>query len=359
MRRDDLPAGYDGWQAIDSPYSGPADSVGPVPVRAVWERQTGKIWQGASQYFMSELLSEVNSVGVVSGCGHYPAPFHQIRFHRVVHTYAHMNNQACTLAQVQEARTGLLVVTPTLDGNYSNITCSYRERVVQDDPAPNTTYPYPRPSQDCRCEVSCRGQWVGSDVEVIVTISNNGPMLRTVDGRVVGMTTRYTGQVLASFLHMQMTGSIIPGQSELFRIPVPVALILNPAPLCSPSSLNLAAASVRLPVGKGQYQRHLREQNLLKFFVVAKIRETKQLFLYVCYHQLQTPSLVVRAPSLVRVGEVVRVRVLFTNPLPASLLHVVVTVQAGALGSYHEVAYRSDTHSFRVRQDSLSAINLN
>ena len=59
MRRDDLPAGYDGWQAVDSPSTGPTDSVGPVPVKAVQERQIGKLWQGASQYFMSELLSEV------------------------------------------------------------------------------------------------------------------------------------------------------------------------------------------------------------------------------------------------------------------------------------------------------------
>ena len=59
MRRDDLPPGYDGWQAIDSPSSGPTNSVGPVPVKAIREKQIGKTWQGASQYFMSELLSEV------------------------------------------------------------------------------------------------------------------------------------------------------------------------------------------------------------------------------------------------------------------------------------------------------------
>ena len=70
MRRDDLPPGYDGWQAVDSPSTGgPTDSVGPVPVKAVLQKQVGKIWQGASQYFLSELLSEVKKwewfVGVV------------------------------------------------------------------------------------------------------------------------------------------------------------------------------------------------------------------------------------------------------------------------------------------------------
>ena len=251
-----------------------------------------------------------------------------------------MNNRACYLAQVQNSKTGLLVVTPTLDGNYSDITCSYRERVEEKSPAPCAVYPYPRPSQDCKCEVSCRGDLVGKDVDIVVTITNNGPMVRTVDGRVVGMTTLHTGQVVASFMYMQMSGSIAPGQSELFHVPVPVELVLDPSPFPFPCPPNLADASVQLSVGRGKYQRHLRQENLLRFFVVAKIRETKQLFLFVRYHQLRTPSLVVRAPSSVGVGEVARVRVIFTNPLPASLMHVVVAVQAGAFGSYHEVAYR-------------------
>lgn len=54
----------------------------------------------------------------------------------------------------------------------------------------------------------------GDDITLSVRISNAGPMLRSVDGRVVGCSVHYTGRPLRSFLSLQFSGTVSPGQSE-------------------------------------------------------------------------------------------------------------------------------------------------
>lgn len=61
MRRDDLPVGYDGWQVVDSVSSGPIHSLGPVPVKAIYEENPSPIWDNDVNRFLSMIHSEVSS----------------------------------------------------------------------------------------------------------------------------------------------------------------------------------------------------------------------------------------------------------------------------------------------------------
>ena len=54
----------------------------------------------------------------------------------------------------------------------------------------------------------------GDDITLSVGIRNAGAMLRTVDGRVVGCSVLYTGRPLRSFMSMQFSGTVSPGQSK-------------------------------------------------------------------------------------------------------------------------------------------------
>jgi len=55
---------------------------------------------------------------------------------------------------------------------------------------------------------------LGDDIVLTVRIRNNGLMMRTVDGRVVGKVIYHTGVPVRSFLSMQFSGVVSPGQSE-------------------------------------------------------------------------------------------------------------------------------------------------
>ena len=215
--------------------------------------------------------------------------------------------------------------------DWLDITASYRKDRPTTMPLPKSPYPYPPPSRDCHVEVTCSHVTLGSDFNVTVTITNKGPMLRTVDGKIVGMSTQYTGKIFKSFLSMQFEGSVTPQQSMYTH--------LNNCNYLQ-CSLFSTAATVNLPVSSRQYLRHLQEQNILKFFIVAKIRETKQLFFIGCYHQLQQLPMLIKSPQTVKVGEVVRVTLSFRNSLSFSLSHILFLLQVQTLCNHKEVAYR-------------------
>ena len=185
MRRDDLPAGYDGWQALITSNGG----YGPAPVRAILESKHGKLWQYDIVRFLSELHSSV-------------------RYHRVTQSYSSYSQRAVTLAHTSHS-TGL-VVTSEREGEYIDITSSYKH---QDEQAASYLT---RHAADCTFKVTCEGGEINSsgDATLNISITNHGAMLRTVDGRVVGGVCRHNGTMSSKFMGIQFTGAITPGQSE-------------------------------------------------------------------------------------------------------------------------------------------------
>ena len=65
-------------------------------------------------------------------------------------------------------------------------------------------------------EVECSHMTVGEDLELtVINITSNGPMLRTIDGRVIGASKQYTGHNKKTFVMLQFEGSVAPNRSEL------------------------------------------------------------------------------------------------------------------------------------------------
>ena len=120
-----------------------------------------------------------------------------------------------------------------------------------------------------------------------------------------------------------------------------------------------------LPIEAKKYLKVLVEQSLLQFFVVVRVRESKQLFIKVSslnnnilsllllpshYHpppfhqvhnfQLGVPQLEVDCPPVVTVGRVVRVRVKFHNVLLCSLSRVLFLVQGQSLLPQRELSHK-------------------
>ena len=100
-------------------------------------------------------------------------------------------------------------------------------------------------------------------------------------------------------------------------------------------------ATVELPISSKLCVRHSNEQRVLRLFILAKARETHQLFIISRYHTMNMPKLTVTfctGGGGVRVGEEMRVQVTYRNILPSSLSHALFTIEG--LGIHKEISYR-------------------
>jgi hypothetical protein len=293
MKRNDLPVGYDGWQVMDFITNGPHHFVGPTPVSALCETQNISPGGDAS-YFKSLINSE-------------------IKYFRVNHSYATMTNQVYSLAQVQKHETGTKIVTCSSKSDKWIDVSNYRNHLPTNAvPTSESPYPYPAPSCDCSVELICSHVTLGKDFDITITLHNNGPMVRNIDGRILGASLEYTGKNSKNFIAMKFEGAISPEQT----------------------------ATVILPIKGRQYIHHLKDQNMLHFFIVAKTRETNQLFFIHKYHQFDPLSVQIKAPSSVAVGDNVRIILSFHNSLSFSLSHISFIFQAQELYAHKEIAYR-------------------
>ena len=135
----------------------------------------------------------------------------------MVQTHATMSNQICTLAQTQTNQTGTRIVTSSTSDRmeWTDITTEYREPNRHEAVSPTVQYPLLQESNDCKMRVDCSHVCVGQDLQITIILQNKSPMLRTIDGRVVGGATHYTGHNKKTFVSLQFEGSIAPHNSEL------------------------------------------------------------------------------------------------------------------------------------------------
>lgn len=193
MRRDDLPSGYDGWQALACGHSGTIPTLGPAPVKALLEKKRSKIWQYDIAHFLSELYSDLH-------------------YHRVTHSYSSFSQRALTLAHTHTKHMAPLLLTSSgLDcANYIDLTGTYK---MKEEEEINLSHNgYPPPSQDCKFSVLCVGRGIDEDCNLTITTTNQGAMLRTVDGRVVGAVCSHNGAMVTKFTAIEFSGVITPGQ---------------------------------------------------------------------------------------------------------------------------------------------------
>jgi len=200
MRRDDLPPGYDGWQVLDATSQEKQCGryrIGPTSVQAVKEKVGGKQWLHDTEY----IISEVNA---------------DVRYLRVSKSFATVSNRTVSVAKVCCGEVGTLIATSAGAGfTPLDITTSYRDTEVSPSSPVQSSFHFPPPTRDCSFElVTSDKARLGDDIVLSIQIMNGGSMMRTVDGRVVGKVVYHTGVPVRSFMSMQFSGVISPGQSE-------------------------------------------------------------------------------------------------------------------------------------------------
>jgi len=204
MRRDDLADGYSGWQALDPTSQGRQGGrfrVGPASVQAIKEGLSGKKWPYNNEHIRSEVESDVRYLRSLSQ-NNYSS-----------------TNKGTHLARVNRNEVGTSIVTQSIEHNSTeplDITACYKTITTSTQSVMEGKHFFPSPSQDCTFEVQHnQGVKLGEDLDLGVVVGNKGAMMRTIDGKVVGFSILYTGEPLCSFMSMEFSGIVSPGQSEL------------------------------------------------------------------------------------------------------------------------------------------------
>ena len=217
MRRDDLPTGHDGWQALDPTSQhrqGGTRCIGPVSLPSVKEERVygekGRRGGGGGGGRGAGGGGRGNGNG--EECLHSEVSA-DVRFLRVLKSFTSITNRVLSVALVRHDQVGRSL----LAGNGSdlspiNVTSNYKE-VGPHDRATFTHYP--APSRDCKIDITTNdAAKLGKKISLTVAISNQGLHLRTLDGKVGGHIVRYTGVAIREFMSMQFTGVVAPGQCE-------------------------------------------------------------------------------------------------------------------------------------------------
>lgn len=203
MRRDDLSQGYDGWQVLDATsqdrHSG-RYRIGPASVLAIRNGRSGKMWPHDVEFVMSQVNADIS-------------------YYRVTSNFATASNQSISLAKVCRGEVGTSLVTSSYaEENHClplEVTANYREHPISTEPDTGAQrLPLP-PTRDCCFDLKLSSDVkFGEDINITIRVTNNGAMLRTVDGRVVGTVIYYTGQPVRTFMSMDFSGLVSPGQSK-------------------------------------------------------------------------------------------------------------------------------------------------
>ena len=201
MSRDDLPPGHNGWQILDPTSQhrqGGAHRIGPVSLASVREGKVGGGKRGEGGNGVEYVRSEVNA---------------DMRFLRVSKSFATITNRVLSVALVRHNQVGVRLVA----GNGTSltpldVTDAYKEAELKEEATPTH---FPPPSRDCSVDVTTNDTTkLGDSISLTVTIGNQGPLLRTLDGKVGGHVVRYNGVAVREFLSMQFSGVVAPGQCE-------------------------------------------------------------------------------------------------------------------------------------------------
>ena len=113
-----------------------------------------------------------------------------LRFLRVSKSYASITNQIMSVALVCHNKIGVRIVAGNGDSlDPLNVTDTYKWTEIHDNEVSPSHSPLP--TRDCSVEVSTSDtSKLGESIELIVTVTNHGHLLRTLNGRVEGHIVR-------------------------------------------------------------------------------------------------------------------------------------------------------------------------
>lgn len=111
-----------------------------------------------------------------------------LRFLRVSKSYASITNRILSVALVRHNQVGVSLVAG--NGTCPDpliVTHAYKKEELQSKAPPTHL---PPPTRDCTVEVNTADSKLGEQVSLSVTVTNHGPLLRTLDGKVEGHIIR-------------------------------------------------------------------------------------------------------------------------------------------------------------------------
>ncbi|CAE1321062.1 TGM1 [Acanthosepion pharaonis] len=290
LKRPDLPAGYDGWQAHDATPQECSEGImqcGPAPLKAIKEGQVYLL------YDVSFIFAEVNGDRV---------------------SWMVTDDWDMIAFNINKNSVGKLISTKAVGSDErDNITCLYK---------------YPEGSEDERRVVKFVNQFssraeddiydldvvkdvefefepptkaeVGEGFEIKLKMKSLSDSVRKIDVVVTLMSSFYTGIAKQEIKAKNETIELKPKKEFEFQ----------------------------LPVGIKDYETHLGSDASFTAFVNCKVHDTKQCFITVEKVTLKMPDLVIKCPKEMEKGTEAKMTITFTNPLSLNLTNVVLNVES-------------------------------
>eukprot|EP00064_Thunnus_orientalis_P013940 superscaffoldBa00002342_g13981 len=307
MARPDLPAGYGGWQAIDSTPQETSQGTfrcGPSSVNAIRSGQVylkhdtpfifaevrARNWQMCMSRDLCYLVLSGNILmryqGVVSDC---------------------------------KVNSDKIYWQKNLDGTFSQIHSEKKAvghcistKAVGSETRADITHLYKyQEAEDVRVEVKMEGEGprMGADAQLTILVKNlsSQPRRTTLHSQVAVMY--YTGVLRGTIKKEEMPVELLPNEEKTIEWLLPYQ----------------------------QYQNQLVDQAALMLTLTGRVSETQQVLANQTTFRLRTPDLNIMPLGEAVVGKEMAAKITFTNPLPRTLKGVIFRVEGLGLQKGHEV----------------------
>ncbi|XP_018412167.1 PREDICTED: protein-glutamine gamma-glutamyltransferase K, partial [Nanorana parkeri] len=280
MRRPDLPAGYDGWQAIDATPQETSNGIyccGPSPLLAI---KNGIV---NIKFDTPFIFAEVNSDKVF---------------------YQRQPNGKFKKVQVEERAVGHYISTKAVGSNaredvtylYKHPEGSAAEREAVHTAAKYGNKPLAEVDTNESCDVSLSiesqdGFSMGSDLNVRILLKNGSSSRRSVSLSMAVAVMFYNGVCKESFKNETCEASLSPGETK----------------------------AVGLQLRYNEYCAHLVDQSAMMLTVSGVVKENGQKLATQHTFRIKTPDLIIKVEGEPMVGQQIVAEIIFQNPLQTTL----------------------------------------
>ncbi|XP_060606391.1 protein-glutamine gamma-glutamyltransferase K-like [Ruditapes philippinarum] len=293
MTRPDLPAGYNGWQAIDATPQEKSKGIycmGPASLTAV---KNGHIRLPHDAPFV---FAEVNADRIM-WMGVSP------------HNRRMIKKETNLVGQFMSTKKPLSLTETTDWRLVSNRLYYFDDRFLQLN---SSTFNLFLKQDDVAFELKAdNNTFIGQPLNAVLIIKNLSKMTRTVGGHVSIKSVYYTGATYREVVKGDLPKtSLRMDEDKRFQMEVPVRY----------------------------YLEKLTDHCFLKITFSCMVEETGQAFAEVAEVRLRKPHITIKAPNTGYIGQTFKVEASFMNPLPTPLTNSILRVEGP--GFQKPVTYR-------------------
>nr|XP_021325485.1 transglutaminase 1 isoform X1 [Danio rerio]XP_021325486.1 transglutaminase 1 isoform X1 [Danio rerio] len=300
MRREDLPAGYGGWQVVDATpqeQSQGSYRCGPTPVSAVRSGQVNL------RFDTPFVFAEVNS-DKIYWQRNADGSFRQVSVEK-----NSIGQRISTKAVGSDTRVDITHLYKYPEG-------SEEERIAVESASRFGSRPtlYPSPSgTDVSLEVqmSGAGPRIGEDVQLSIVLKNSSSAQRSASLLYEALVMYYTGVLKQSLKKDRITLELQPRETKT----IPWTLQYK------------------------EYKEQLVDQGALMLTLTGRVSQTKQVLATQFNFRLRTPDLVLTPLQDAVVGKEMSVRISFQNPLSQVLKNVLFRIEGLGMQSVRKISY--------------------